>query len=299
MRIASRYVLTGLLLTFLSTDAACQPKPAQDPPYRDRQQLALLLLSQMDTSQHSPLWPAIRAGALFRNLRENVLYPERVYQGHYTNFCAYAALTVLLARENPENYVRNVVELFTRGETSVNGKTIKPSASVRAVAGTLEGKGILNLNPADQLWFLAMADAYKAYLNLDQQFHPGDENKPWAICTIGKFNRMARELGGFRIESWGTDLFRPINKSTTNFIQEQLRKGIVVLYVNSNYLHPLKFHVLMMRAPTHYIIVHDIRETDGMVELTYWDYGLKTVQQLSDERLHDMIFGIIRMNLNE
>jgi hypothetical protein len=229
-------------------------------------------------------------------VRENILNPERICQGHYTNFCAYAALSVLLARENPVEYARSMVELYSTGETRVQGKRIRPGESIRRMAGTMQGKGLLNLNPADQLWFLALSDAYKGYLNIDRNFHPGDENKAWAICNIGKFNRMASELGGFTITSYGTDLFRPSGKNNAAFIREQVNKGTVVLYVNSRYLQPQKSPLFMLRAPTHYIILHDIREKDGIVELTYWDYGFKTIQQITPKQLREMTFGIILLN---
>lgn len=292
MRSIFTMLLGGFLLS--ATPLFCVAQSfATQRIYLSRQESALLILSRLDTSVSNPLWPSISAAALYHNLQENILNPERICQGHYTNFCAYAALTVLLARENPEAYARSMVDLYSTGETRIQGKQIRPAASIRKMAGTMQGKGLLNLNPADQLWFLSISDVYKGYLNIDRNFHPGDENKSWAICNIGKFNRMARALGGFTVASYGTDLFRPFGKNNAAFIREQVNKGTVVLYVNSQYLHPQKSPFFMLRTPTHYIILHDIQEKEGMVELTYWDYGFKTFQQITPKQLREMTFGII------
>ena len=149
---------------------------------------------------------------------------------------------------------------------------------MRKTAGNLQSKGKLNINPADQLWLMSLPDHFKGYMNLDKKYREGDENKTWAACTLGKFNHMARDLGGYKTTSYGTDLVRPWGKNNIDFIRKEMAKGTVVLFVNSKFLHPSKFRILVLRAPTHYIIVYDIQEVEGIIELKYWDYGLKTVE---------------------
>ncbi|MGL6268001.1 MAG: hypothetical protein ACRC2O_08740 [Chitinophagaceae bacterium] len=259
---------------------------------------AIHLLNQMDTSISSAYWPHVQPGEFYQNVKKNILNPERIYQGHVTNFCGYAALSVILCREQPQTYVRLITDLYTRGETNFNSKVYKPSLTVLKTAGDLKGKGKLIINPADQLWLLALPDYFKGYMNLDKKYKLGDENKIWAACTLGKFNDMSRIIGDYSISSHGTDLVRPGGKSNYTFIRNELNKGIVVLYVNSKYLHPSKFRLFVLKAPTHFIIAYDISEKNGVIELKYWDYGLKTVELMTPKRLKKMTYGIIRLNTN-
>jgi hypothetical protein len=260
------------------------------------QQQALELLDRFDITSSSSYWPHISPLSLYENVRTNVLAPEKVYQGHNTNFCGYSAITVVLCRQQPENYVKHVLELYQEGETNVNGHLIKPSASVRENAGVLLGKGKLGINPADQLWLMSLPDHFKSYMNLDKKYKPGDENLIWAACTLGKFNKMAKALGNYKVEAKGTDLIRPGVKDIVTHLRDQLSKGTVVLYVNSKYLRPSKFRIFTLRAPTHFIILYDIRQVDSAVVFTYWDYGLKTLELMTPKRIKKMTFGIIRLN---
>lgn len=266
------------------------------PPLNEKQQKALELLNRFDTTSSSAYWTNIAAADLYHNIHSNVIRPERVYQGHKTNFCGYSALTVLLCREQPEAYVKYILELYATGQTSIKDELIRPSASVRAAAGILQGKGKLVINPADQLWLMTLPDHFKSYMNIDRKYKPGDENQIWAACTLGKFNRMARTIGNFSVTSKGTDLIRPGVKNLVSHLRDQLSKTEVVLYVNSKYLHPSKFRIFTLRAPTHFIILYDVREENGTVVFTYWDYGLKTLELMSPKRLKKMTFGIIGLS---
>lgn len=261
----------------------------------DRQE-ALRILERMDTLNASPFWPMVEPAAFYRNVKENILHPEQIYQGHVTNFCGYAAMSVILCSQQPQTYARCIVELYEKGETQVEGKTIKPTDAVRKVAGNLGHKGRLNVNPADQLWLMSLPDHFKGYMNIDKKYKVGDENMIWAACTLGKFNRMARELGGYSVTSYGADLIRPWGKNNIDFIRKEMALGTVVLFVNSKFLHPSKFRLMVLRAPTHYIIAYDIQEMDGVIELKYWDYGLKTVELMTPKRLRKMTYGIVRLN---
>lgn len=265
-------------------------------PLNEKQRKALELLNSFDTTSTSAFWSNIAAADLYHNIHANVIRPERIYQGHKTNFCGYSALTVLLCREQPEVYVKHILELYARGETNINNELIRPSASVRAAAGDLQGKGKLVRYPADQLWLMALPDHFKSYMNIDRKYKPGDENKIWAACTLGKFNRMAKTIGSYTVTSKGTDLIRPGVKDLVSYLRAQLEKTEVVLYVNSKYLHPSKFRIFTLRAPTHFIILYDVREEKGTVVFTYWDYGLKTLELMSPKRLKKMTFGIIGLN---
>lgn len=260
------------------------------------QQKALDALSTFDTTATYTIWPNVSPTGLYHNLRSNILYPEKIYQGHSTNFCSYSAFTVILCKEQPEVYVNLILDLYKKGKAEVNGHVIQPSAAVRETAGLLPGKGKLVLNEADQLWLLTLPDHFKSYMNIDRKYQLGDENRVWAACTLGKFNQMAKAVGNYQVKSRGTDMIKPGSKDLIHELKENLLLGDVVLYVNSKYLHPSKFRLFTLRAPTHFIILFDIKEDKGAVVFTYWDYGLKTLELMSPKRIKKMTFGIVRLN---
>jgi hypothetical protein len=288
-----KILMNRFILIFLLFSPICEQAQTILSP---DQQEAMQLLNRMDTTKASEYWPLVEPAAFYYNVKRNILYPEKIYQGHVTNFCGYAAMSVILCRQQPQTYVRYIIELYETGETKVDGKVLKPTESVRKTVGNLQRKGRLKINPADQLWLMSLPDQYKGYMNIDKKYKEGDENKIWAACTLGKFNHMASDLGGYKITSYGSDLIRPWGKNNIDFIRKEMNKGSVVLFVNSKFLHPSKFRIMILHAPTHFIIVYDIQEVDSVIELKYWDYGLKTIELMTPKRLKKMTYGIIRLN---
>ena len=251
----------------------------------------------MDTSIASKYFPNIYPGEFYHNVERNILFPDKLYQGHKTNFCGYAALTIVMLKNDPEIYTGLILTMYKEGKASFRKLTLEPSEPIQKVAGALDGKGELNLNPADQLWFLTLADHYKDYLNLfNHTYDPGDENNNWASVNLSKFRRMAHELTGIKTEAIGSDLIRPWVNDYLEYLTLELNKGTVVLFVNSKYLYPSKYRIFNLHAPTHFIVLYEINLIDGFYELKYWDYGMKTVQLFTEKRMHQLIYGVIRFN---
>jgi hypothetical protein len=290
------FLLTSIMTATCLT--LCAQSAVSDTTLSEEQQKALQLLNSLDTTIASKYWPNVAPVAFFNNVKKNILYPEKIYQGHNTNFCGYSALSVVLCRTQPLKYTGIILSLYVSGQSRVGDITLQPSALIRETAGNLQGKGKLNVNPADQLWLLTLPDHFKGYMNtFNKKYEPGDESKMWAATTLAKFSRMAGKLGGFKNHVVGSDLLRPKSKNNLEYIQSELSKGNVILYVNSKFLHPGKFRIYNLRAPTHFIVLYDIKEVDHVIALKYWDYGLKTVQLIPGKRLEKLIYGIIRLNL--
>lgn len=258
-----------------------------------RQQEALYILNKEDTLAASALWPNIKPVLFFSNVRNNILYPSRINQGASTNFCSYAALTHLLLKYYPNLYVQYILNLYHSGETKIFHKTLKPSGEIKQAAGALKNKARLDILHADQLWFLTLSDQFKGYMNfIDHRYHPGDENKVWAGTNYGKFNRMIKDFTDDELEAVGSDFLRPFKNDFYEYITEQLNEGVVVLYVNSKWLYPHRFTLLKLRAPTHFIVLYRMYQVGDMIEIQYWDYGMKTEQLITRKRLKQLIFGI-------
>ena len=254
---------------------------------------SLYILSYEDTVSASPIWPNINPQLFFQNIAHNVLYPNKINQGSSTNFCSYAALTHLLLKYRPDVYVLSMISLYRTGRSDLAKKTLKPKKEVLQASGTLKHKGELDVLHADQMWFLTLADQFKGYINVfDHKFNYGDENKIWSATNFSKFNSMLRHFTHFHIVSSGSDFFRPWKKDFYEYISRKLTEGVVLLYLNSKYMHPTIYTTFTLRAPTHYVVLYEMYKVGNLIEIKYWDYGLKTEQLITRKRLHKMIFGV-------
>lgn len=264
------------------------------------QQRALADFLLLDTISVSPIWPNIEPTLFFANIRKNISYPGKINQGHATNFCGYAAMTHLLVKYHPETYLHHIVKLYRSGETALKKRDLTPSESVRHAAGTLSNKGELDVLHADQLWFLTLPDQFKGYMNIvDHKYHPGDENKIWAGTNYGKFNRMLKDFTDNQLTMKGSDFIRPAQRDFYTYLAGQLPKGVVLLFVNSKFLYPHKYTLFKLRAPTHFIVLYEMYQVGDMIEIKYWDYGLKTEQLITRKRLKKLIFGITTISKKE
>jgi hypothetical protein len=253
---------------------------------------AMAYLLQHQALQQSGHWPNIKPAAFLENLRLDIQNPLSIYEGRGTNFCSYAALSYIPLNKDPLHFVQFMLHLYQEGKATLGTAHFVPSAAIKKAAGTLRYKGKLDARPAEQMWFLALADHFKGYLNFfDHKYQPGDEDGFWASTNYAKFNRMVRKLFNYKVNSTGSDLIRTGKKNIAGYLGDKIDSGIVFLYVNNTYLTK-KTHGINKGLPSHFIVVLDIVETNGVVTLTYWDYGGRTLQQLSPAFLKKITFGI-------
>ncbi|HJS53690.1 MAG TPA: hypothetical protein VJ765_04075 [Chitinophagaceae bacterium] len=264
-----------------------------DTLIRAAQERALAMLSSTDTVTASAFWPNIKPSLFFANIRKNIQYPAKINQGKATNFCGYAAFTHILIKYQPDTYTRIILSFYRTGKADLYRRQVKPSQRVRESAGLLKRKGELDILHADQLWFLTMADTYKGYLNIfDHKYKIGDENTFWAATNYGKFNRMLREFGDYKVREKGSDMIRPWEKDLFGYLAQQLDTGIVMMYINSKLTHPTKYSFFRLPAPTHFVVLYDLYREGDLIQIKYWDYGLKTEQVITKKRLKKMTFGV-------
>jgi hypothetical protein len=284
---------TPIKLTLLLLSLAVGRAGFANDPGRE-QALALLKTTKLPDS--SALWPNIKGHLFIENLIANVNYPLKMYQGSNTNFCGYAAFSYLPLQDDPLKYTRFMLTLFTEGEAAWNGIVFHPSKEIHQAAGTLRFKGILDIRPGDQLWFLMLADHFRSYLNFfNRRFHPGSEDTFWAACNYGKFNRMIREMLGWQVEAHGSDLIRPHISDLFGYLTKCLETGTTYLYVNNTYLHKKNHNKFRGSFPTHFIVLEKIIRLPGepdRVDIVYWDYGGRTLRQMDLRFLKRILFGV-------
>jgi len=259
-------------------------------------QQALELIKNTKLPDSSLWWPNIKLNLFIENLKANVTEPLKIYQGSNTNFCGYAAFTYLPLQDDPVGWTRFMLTLYLEGEASWNGIVFRPSKEIHQAAGTLRFKGILDIRPADQLWFLSLADHFRSYLNFfNRRFHPGSEDTFWAACNYGKFNRMIRQMLGWHVTAHGSDLLRPHFNHLFDYLTNCLQTGTTYLYVNNTYLHKKNHNKFRGSFPTHYIVLESITRLPGesdRVDLVYWDYGGRTLRQVDLRFLKKILFGV-------
>lgn len=264
-----------------------------DSTVTSTQEQAIEFVEKISTIDSSEYWPNINPQLFLNNLKSNVSSPKSIYAGKGTNFCGYGALTYLFLQYDPLGYVKLLLQLYRNGTASYGQVAFTPSASVKNEAGQIKYSGILDIHPAEQMWFLSLADHFKGYINIfNRNYNPGDENTFWASVNYAKFNRMMRKLFNFNSASRGADLMRPKVKSLYNYISDKMKTGTVVLYINNRIVHKKNHVALKLGIPTHYIVAEKISLHNGVITFIFWDYGHRTQLQLSEAFFKRIVFGV-------
>jgi hypothetical protein len=262
-------------------------------PVTSTQQQALAYLNKIEILKSSTHWPNIKPALFIQNLKNNISKPLGIYPGKGTNFCGYGALTYLFLQDDPLGYAKLLVQLYQDGKATFGESYFNPSASIKQEAGQLKYKGLLDINPAEQMWYLTLAGHFKGYLNIfNRHYDAGDENLFWASVNYAKFNRMVRKLLQYKSEARGADIVRPRVGDLYDFISTKMLKGTVVLFINNRIVHKKDHITIKLGIPTHFIVVEKISRENDLITLVYWDYGHKTLMQLSAAFLKRIVFGI-------
>ncbi len=263
-----------------------------DKAFEERK-LALKYLDSIGVLSISRHWPSINPLLFSQNLRKNISSPVYLFGGRNTNFCGYSALTYSCLNNEPLRYAQFMIEVYKNGQASYRNVHFKPTERLKNAPGLLIFKGILDINHADQLWFLLLADHFKGYINwINMRYDPGDENTIWASTNLAKFNRMLKKLFEYDIKSKGSDLIRPSIRPLIPYLKKRMANGEVFLYLNNTILYKKK-HKVKTRIPTHYVILQDIIEENDIITFTYWDYGLKTLIKLPARVVKKILYAVI------
>jgi hypothetical protein len=254
---------------------------------------AIAFIEKINELKPSAHWPKIKPALFLKNVKENIYTPLTMYAGTNTNFCGYATLSYLFLQDDPLGYAKLMLQLYKDGKAKFAKVFFQPSQPIMDVAGSLKFRGELDIRPAEQMWFLCLADHFKGYLNyFNTHYDAGDENNLWAAVNYAKFNRMIKRLLNYNVASTGSDLIRPMINDMYEYLFNLMKNGITVVYLNNTVLHK-KHDLPKVRLPSHYVILLDLNKVnDNLINFTYWDYGFRTLRQISPSFLQKIIFGI-------
>lgn len=264
-----------------------------DFPVTSTQQQAIAYIEKIKELKSSAYWPNIKPVLFLKNLKTNIHNPVSIYPGKGTNFCGYGALTYLFLQDDPLGYATLLMQLYLDGKATFRNILFNPSPAVKLEAGLLKYKGLLDINPAEQMWFLTLAGHYKGYINIfNREYDAGDEDRFWASVNYAKFNRMTRELLNYNSKARGADLVRPKVGNLYNYISEKIKTGTVVLFINNRIVYKKNHVKIKLGVPTHFIVAEKISIQDDVITFIYWDYGRKTQLQVSTAFFKRIVFGI-------
>ena len=288
-------ILAGVILFCVVGYANATPKDAvlKDTTVTSTRQEAIAFIDQIKELDHSLFWPNIKPSLFLQNLKKNIYQPITIYPGNGTNFCGYGALTYLLLLDDPLGYAKLLMQLYQEGKATFGFINFNPSPAIKKAAGLLKYKGVLDIRPAEQMLYLCMADRFKGYLNMfNRRYDPDDEDRFWASVNYAKFNRMIRKLLRYKVKAKGADLIRPRVGDLYQYISEKMKTGTVVLYINNRIVHKKNHVTIKLGFPTHFIVAEKISRENGIITLVYWDYGSKTLLQLSPAFFKRVVFGV-------
>lgn len=293
-------ILGFIFFVFGPTYANPKDRPVKDTAVTSTQQQAIEFVDAIKEIERSTYWPNIKPALFLQNLKTTIHNPITIYPGNGTNFCGFGALTYLLLQDDPLGYAKLLIQLYREGKAIFGNTSFNPSAAVKKAAGLLKFKGILDIHPAEQMWFLCLAGHFKGYINiLNRKYDPGDEDRLWASVNYAKFNRMVRNLLHYKTRARGADLIRPRVGDLYQYISKKMETGTVVLFINNRIVHKKNHVSIKLGVPTHFIVAEKISKENGVVTFVYWDYGGKTLLQLSPAFFKRIIFGITYCYKNE
>lgn len=294
----------GLLLLFviISLAAGAQKKrvPQKESNEAGRIRALELVAGERNTLEQSSFWPHITPSAFLDNLKRNIEYPLKINNGRSTNFCAYGAITYTCLKNEPFRYTISMLNLYKNGESYYRQAILRPSQTIKDAAGLMMFQGDLDIQPADQMWFLCLAHRFKGYLNFfNKKYDKDDENTMWAATNLAKFNRMLRKMCKYKVQSKGSDLIKPKINNLPGFLEQKLKAGEVYLYLNNAILRKKNHNRIKRRIPTHYVALTSIEKTNDRIVIKYWDGGYKTLKEVTLHSLKQIIYGVSWVNYKE
>jgi hypothetical protein len=272
-----------------------------DTAWRSSKEEANEYLKSIKVLSRSQYWPNVEPDLFLENLKTFIAAPLKFEEGKSTNFCGYSAITLVSLYYDPVGFCRFMIDLYENGQAKMGIVNFRPGLNIRLEAGLLKYKGLLDVSPVGQMWFLCLADHFKGYLNFfNRSFDKGDENTLWASTNFAKFNRILRKLFPIKVQAKGSDLLRPWITDIPGFLQEKIRTDLVFLYLNNRLLYRKNNAKVRFGIPTHYVQLLDIHSSgNDKLTIVYSGYGSKTLQEINPRLLKKIVFGITWFKIPE
>lgn len=264
---------------------------------------------QTYTFTASLIFPNLPPEELKTHLLKRVQFPEQINQDQGTNFCWAATITYILWQDDPLGLTKATIELYNTGIFQYQQAQAKVSPAAAVAVGSAAFYNNMDLdNKVDQMLFMTLADEeeYKGWTNIDQQYHPEDEeDATWSGRVFNAILQLYQDIG-YEIDHYGGDFGNTVLvKDQHDYFEESQQALItdhVILFVNAdrfkqNYKNWLdKLAAKLRFFGNHYLRLRSISEvSDEEYAIEFWDYGAWKTELMTKEFFNQSTFGILAL----
>ncbi|PZW47011.1 hypothetical protein C8P66_10749 [Humitalea rosea] len=251
-------VRRGRLTVSAASASSTQFAPPQ-PPSKPRQ--SVLLIDAFEKGKGGGAFINITRAEVVAGLRERVKKPEGIDQGS-TSLCGPSSLCYNLLLDDPDTYVRYVIDLYETGAAMLGKTKVKPGESCRS----FKPKGIA---PVDWIATASLRDSENLMFNYDD---PSD-----AFGGITLPNNLAGWMEGLGYTSVTNETNVWFSKDPEDFDQavRLLRQGQrVCIFVNSRIVDGQEKVSHFYSVPDHWIVLHASGGlAHGTLAATFWTWA--------------------------
>lgn len=231
------------------------------PQKRSKARQSVLLIDAFEKSKAAGTFINITRAEVAAGLRERVKDPSVIYQGT-TSLCGPSSLCYHLLLDDPDAYVRYVIDLYETGAAMLGKTKVKPGDSCRA----FKPKGIAAV---DWIATASLRDSENLMFNYDD---PSDE-----FGGITLPNNLAGWMEGLGYTSVTNETNIWFSKDPDDFDQavRLLRQGQrVCIFVNSRIVSGQEKVSHFYSVPDHWIVLHASGGlAHGTLAATFWTWA--------------------------
>lgn len=174
--------------------------------------LAQSLIASFSASKEAGVFRKLSKPLLVSNLRERCEEPWRIYQNK-TSLCGPAAFLFVIAKKDPEIYVKYIIDLYQTGSASINELKVVAGQGCRDYNPVVKNEGgqFRAISPADWVGLASLRDSENSLFNYD---HHSDEFA--GITLPGNLASWFRRAGYNSIENRTNVVF---DKGLSNLLE--------------------------------------------------------------------------------
>lgn len=211
---------------------------------------ALDLVDTFESSGRTGIWTNIRKDDIVKGLRIRISSPDKINQAG-SLLCGPAAFTYELATDDPVNYTKAVIDLFTTGTAVIGTMLLKPSKDL--IYNPFTG----GIHPSDWVILASLRDSSNAFFDIENV-----DDMAGAATIPSTMASWLRNVGFTKIVN-DTNLFFSKGLSNVNNANSYLNDSYrVFLFINSAMLTTAKQENGSL-APDHWVMLLTPVEVDG------------------------------------
>jgi len=223
---------------------------------------ALTRIAEFAAGSEAGVFPSIARADIVTGLRERVADPLK-QDTSSVNLCGPAALFYCLLQDNPDLYVKYVIDLYTTGEASLGKLKVKPGKDCRNCRPDKS-----KVAPVDWVALASLRDSENTILDFDSvDTGAGGITMPHSLVS------WFTACGYSQVRS-DTNVFVTKGRSDIDTASQlQLQSRRVCLFINANMLYADK-NTNRSFSPNHWVVLTSpAGVVDGAVSVKVYSWG--------------------------